>query len=901
MGLSEYKKKRKFEQTPEPESGNAKGKELHFVIQKHDASHLHYDFRLEMEGVLKSWAVPKGPSLNPKTKRLAMMVEDHPYSYKDFEGVIPEGNYGAGTVIVWDKGTYEPIDDSGKDKKAQEKILLTQLKSGSLKIKMKGEKLKGEFALVKTKGMGENAWLLIKHNDDYASTSDILKKDKSVISDRRLTDLDKEKENSKGEKPKPRSAKIVTTKKEIKKKIKAKTRADSEEESDSVIDVDQILKRAKKQKFPSLLKPMLATLVDEPFDDDDWEFEVKWDGYRAVSFLNCDKVEIKSRNNKSFNDKYYPIVNALQNWNQKIVVDGEIVVVNEKGISEFNSLQNWRSEADGQLMYYIFDLLWMNGKSLLELPLSDRKHLLQSIIPNSGIIKTGFTIREKGIAFFETADKMGLEGIIAKKSSGKYYPGNRSKEWLKIKAILNQEVVICGFTKNEDTSKLFSSLLLGTFEMDKLNYSGKVGTGFTDQQQQDLMKLFKPLIIKNSPFEVEPDYNKPSRFRPAPPNAKVTWLKPELVAVIKFTEITEDGLFRHPSFISLRTDKKAKEVKAEKKEDTKQAIHAKEGALLTDKVLEIPKASGRNTLLNPTEETQVKKINGISLKFTNLSKVFWPEEGYTKRDLLNYYYQVASYILPYLKNRPQSLNRFPNGIKGKSFYQKNISGKSPDWLHTMPYTSNEEKGINKNFLVGYDEASLLYMVNLGAIEMNPWSSTVENPDHPDWCILDLDSGEKSSFEDVILTAQAIKRKLDILGISAYPKTSGSTGIHIYIPLGAQYTYDQSQLFAKWIAAQVEAELPNITSIERIVKARKGKLYIDYLQNRPQATLAAPYSVRPKPGATVSMPLHWEEVKNGLKISDFTIKNAIKRIKKEGDIFRPVLEKGIDIKRILTHI
>jgi len=913
MGLSEYKKKRKFGHTPEPATGKAEGKVLHFVIQKHDASHLHYDFRLEMDGVLKSWAVPKGPSLDPATKRLAMMVEDHPFSYKDFEGIIPKGNYGAGTVIVWDEGTYEPIDDS-KGKAAQEKSLLAQLKSGSLKFHLKGKKLKGEFALVKTKGMGDNAWLLIKHNDKYASTEDISKKDKSVISGKDLNAIEKEnpdekeanEETSKPIKKKNTTPKKTVSQKQIKKEIKNRAEENFEEpeEKEKITDTASLLKKGKKEKFPTSISPMLATLVDEPFDGEEWEFEVKWDGYRAISFLNKDKIEIKSRNSKSFNEKYYPVAEALKNWGQKIVVDGEIVVVKENGISDFNALQNWRSEADGQLIYYVFDLLWMDGKSLMDVPLSDRKVLLQSLIPEAGIIRTGFFVKNKGKEFFESAQEIGLEGVIAKRSSSTYVPGARSKDWLKIKAIKMQEVIIVGYTKNENTAKVFSSLLLAVYENGNLTYAGKVGTGFKDKQQKEMMEMFQPFIIKKAPLKDEPDYNKPSRFRPNPPNASVTWLKPELVAVIKFTEITEDGVFRHPAFVAMRSDKKAKTVVREKELPTTEITETKNKKKVTAKgkakkdIIEAPEKSERKSLLNPTEETQVKKVNGKLLKFTNLSKVYWPEEGITKRDLLNYYYQVAPYILPYLKNRPQSLNRFPNGIKGKSFYQKDITAQSPEWLHTMPYVSNEEKGINKNFLVGYDEASLLYMANLGSIEMNPWSSTVENPENPDWCILDLDPGDKSTFEQVIQTAQTIKEILDELGVPGYPKTSGSTGIHIYIPLAAKYTYDQSQLFAKWIATQAQKRLSDFTSLERMVSARKGKLYIDYLQNRPQATLAAPYSVRPKPGATVSMPLHWEEVKKGLKMQDFTIRNALKRIKKQGDIFKPVLGKGIDLLEIL---
>ncbi len=903
MSLSAYNKKRKFENTPEPEEGKAKGKKLIFVIQKHDATQLHYDFRLEMDGVLKSWAVPKGPSTNPSDKRLAMMVEDHPYDYKDFEGIIPKGNYGAGTVIVWDQGTYEPID-GGKGKAAQDRLMQQQLENGSIKIRLDGEKLKGEFALVKTKGMAENAWLLIKHKDEFAEKKDVLLLDTSVQSGKKLEELSKQ--SQKQEKRK------TSKSGKIKEEIKKQTQTEKPKENiESSISISGLLKKGKKEKMPNALSPMLATLVEDSFDDHDWEFEVKWDGYRMLAFLNKGEVKMMSRNNKPYDETYFPIFEILKEWNQNALIDGELVVVDEQGIASFQALQHWRSEADGRLIYYMFDLLWYEGKSLMDLPLSERKAILESIIPENDSLRIGFSVSGKGIEFFESAKQLGLEGIIAKKSDSRYFPGSRSKNWLKIKVDNQQEVIIIGYTKNEDSPRLFSSLLLGIYEEKKLVYCGKVGTGFKEREQKELFELFQSLIVKNSPVKESVDYNKSSKFRPNPPKTKVTWLKPQLVCVIKYTEITESGVFRHPSFLSLRIDKDAQEVVREievptetvnpaadiiqqkasvEKNNSKKSKNKTEKPVVTEKLL-----------LNAKDKNQVKKVNGKELKFTNLNKVFWQEEGITKRDLLNYYDQVAPFILPYLKNRPQSLNRFPNGIDGKSFYQKNISGRAPSWLKKMPYTSSENEKEKKQFLVAYDKASLLYMANLGAIEMNPWSSTINKPDHPDWCILDLDPGEKSTFEDVIQTAQVIKDILDELGIIGCPKTSGSTGMHIYIPLNAKYTYEQSRIFANWIAVETQKRLSEITSVERIIKAREGKLYIDFLQNRSQATLAAPYSVRPKPGATVSMPLYWEEVKKGLQIKDFTISNSLARLKNEGDIFKAVLGKGIDLKKILKEL
>ena len=643
---------------------------------------------------------------------------------------------------------------------------------------------------------------------------------------------------------------------------------------------------------------MLATLVDKPFDEPGWLYEIKWDGYRAVAMINKGKVNLISRNNKSFNEKFYPVVDALKKWDINAIIDGEVVVLNEKGVSNFGALQNWRSEADGDLFYYVFDVLWLNGYDLKKLPLTKRKEILKEQIPFEGIIRLSESFETTATEFLEAAAKMEMEGIMAKKEDSVYIEGERTREWLKIKSNLRHEVVIGGFTQNEGSGKSFSSLLVGVFDNGRLDYMGKIGTGFNDKTQKEIMEKMKKLVTDKVPFTEKPDVNKPSRFRPNPPKAKVTWLKPQLVCEVSYTEVTSDGVMRHPSFEGLRTDKKAKDVRKER------AVPAEEVEKLPEKpgATKYTKPStdkSRKTLLNPTEETQVKKLNGHELKFTNLSKIYWPKEKYSKRDMLNYYYQVAPILLPYLKDRPQSMNRYPNGINGKSFYQKDITGKAPGWIKMEPYTTGE--GENKNFLVPENEAAILYMANAGAIEMNPWNSTIHKPDHPDWCLIDLDPSDKQGFDIVIKVAQATKEVLDAMGVVGYPKTSGSTGIHVYIPLGAKYTYDQCQMFGRIIATQVNNLLPDITSIERLTKARNNKLYVDFLQNRPKATLASPYSLRPKPGAPVSMPLYWEEVKKGLKITDFNISNALDRIKSEGDIFKPVLGKGIDLNKILDKL
>lgn len=674
------------------------------------------------------------------------------------------------------------------------------------------------------------------------------------------------------------------------KKVKGPTPRAAKKKASSI---DALIKAAPKALFDIQLKPMLATLVDKPFDEPGWLYEIKWDGYRALACMNKGAVTLKSRNDKSFNDKFYPVYQALLTWNINAIVDGEIVVLKESGVSDFGALQNWRSEADGDLMYCIFDILWLEGRNLCGLPLSERREILKSIVPVAGMIRLSDAFDVAGAEFFQAAQSLSLEGIIAKKAEGEYIPGDRTTQWLKIKANKRQEMVIGGYTNNEGSSKPFSSLLVGVFEGEKLVYTGKVGTGFHQKQQREMLAQFQPLVVDRGPFSEEPDYNKPSRFNPRPAKATATWLKPVLVCEVSFAEMTSEGVMRHPSFEGMRVDKQAREVVYEKSKPTRKTEKQTNGDKKESLVKPTAKRA-RNTLLNPTDETQVREVAGHTLKFSNLSKVYWPDEAVTKRDMLNYYYQVAPFILPYLKDRPQSLNRFPNGITGKSFYQKDVTGKVPDWVATYQYHSSDKLDVDKHFLVPKSEADILLMASLGAIELNPWSSRVDKPDHPDWCIIDLDPGPTNTFKQVIEAALVTRQVLDSVGIPSYCKTSGSTGLHIYIPLGAKYTYEQSKEFARVIVTHVHREIPKYTSIERLVGNRGGKMYLDFLQNRPKATLAAPYSLRPKPGATVSTPLTWDEVTPNLKMKDFTIYNVVQRLREVGDLFKPVLGKGIQL-------
>lgn len=959
MSLAKYKQKRSFSKTPEPTGGKSDTQELHFVIQKHDASHLHYDFRLEMKGVLKSWAVPKGPSIDPAVKRLAMMVEDHPYDYKNFEGIIPAGNYGAGTVIVWDEGTYVP-QLSGSTKKEWEKGLLQAIDSGKLHFILQGEKLKGEFALVKTHGRGENAWLLMKIKDKYAGKEDVTKKEKSVISGRTLAQVEKapekvwksnreEKTTSKATSKATSTSKAASTSKPAS-TSKAASKATSKKSSPTQPhdeapthpdkDFSTLLARGKKSPMPKEIKPMLATLTEKPFDKKDWLYEIKWDGYRAVSYLNKKNVTILSRNQLSFNEKFNVIADALQDWNARAVIDGEIVALNDEGNPDFQALQNYlKTGKSVQLAYYVFDLLWYDGKDITELPLIERKEILRQVLPqNNDLIRFSEHItgeNGQGTAFFNAALKKGLEGVMAKDADSSYGVGRRSDSWLKIKNNLQTEAIICGYTAGRNSRKHFGAVILGKYKKGELHYIGHTGGGFDTKLLKELYDKFQPLVTNKSPFKVKPKTNMPA-----------TWLKPELVCEVKFAEETREGILRQPIFLGLREDKSAKNEKKEKivaapvsdkkvktmkkttipeevveevmgntkvakkaspkkaavKEPTSRATHKKASAKkATQPKTAAPKTTSSKTpSFFPDDQKEVElKINNKLLKFTNLDKVYWPDENITKRDMLNYYAAISDSILPYLKDRPQSLNRFPDGIKGFHFYQKNVEDKVADWIDTFPYVS-ESDGETKEFLVCKDKATLLYMANLGCIELNPWHSRISKPDNPDYCLIDLDP-DTNDFDEVIQTALEIKKLLDDVGADSYIKTSGSTGLHILIPLGAKYTFDQSRMLAELIVQIINKRLPDITSIERSPAKRKGKIYLDFLQNRQIQTMAVAYSLRPKPGATVSAPLKWEEVKKGLSIKNFDIFNMADRIAKVGDLLKGVLGKGINMQQVLKKL
>lgn len=790
MSLKEYQQKRKFVKTSEPKGKITKTKSnnLIFVVQEHHASHLHWDLRLEQDGVLKSWAVPKGPSMNPADKRLAISVEDHPLEYANFHGVIPEGNYGAGSVKIWDNGTYIPI----------------MTKENHWEFILRGKKLKGEFSLVKIKSreiklgkkVKDNNWLLVKMR---GNTSD----------------------NSNG---------------------------------------DDIM--------PHRIKPMLATLVSDPFDKKDWFFEIKWDGYRAIAEIEKGEVKLYSRNLQPFEERFKIITDELKKIPHDVVLDGEIVALDKRGKPSFQDLQNYKKNPKTELVYYVFDILYLDGFDLQEKPLWERKKALTKIISKKSTVTLGEEIEEQGISFFEAVKKQELEGMVAKDANSPYQQGVRGPNWLKIKTHQRQEAIICGFTEPRGSRENFGALILGIYEKNTLKYIGHTGTGFDEKKLAYLYKLLKPLEQKHSPFDVEPKTNMP-----------VTWIKPKIICEVKFQEWTSEGLMRQPVFMGLREDKTPKEV-------------------VKEIIIEKPKGKyfGSEAANSNTSKNEIFTIDDQKINISHIDKIFWPEDKYTKRDLINYYLSISDILLSYLKDRPESLLRFPDGITGEHFYHKDIDF-APDWIKTIKIETGEEKKI-VNYLLCQDKASLIYLINLGCIDLNPWSSRVGSLDNPDYMVIDLDP-ENISFSEVVKTALAAHEVMEKVGIPNFVKTTGLTGIHIYSPLNRQYTYEQSRQLAQIIAIKIHEKIPKITSLERMPIKRKGKVYLDCLQNARGQTLASVYSVRAINGAIVSTPLEWEEVNEKLKPQQFTIKNILDRIEKKGDLFKPVLGKGFDMEKVLN--
>jgi bifunctional non-homologous end joining protein LigD len=862
--LKEYRRKRRFDITPEPAGKVDRKNQRLFVVQKHAATRLHYDLRLEVDGVMKSWAVPKGPSLNPGDKRLAIQVEDHPLEYRTFEGVIPEGQYGAGQVIIWDEGTYEPEANESAAK---------QLERGELKFRLFGKKLRGSFVLVRLRRSEKNnEWLLIKHRDEYADPNwNADQHDESVVSGRTLEDIKEGKRpTKKGKSPTPK------------------------------------ITGAQKAAMPAHVSPTLATLADKPFSDPNWLFEVKWDGVRAISYLDRGKTRILSRTGRDITKQSPEFHNLDHNISaEQAIVDGEIVTLDASGRSDFQKLQNRIGASNPSeklleavpLTYYVFDVVYCDGYDLRKSPLLERIELLRQILRPTDNLRFSEHQLEKGKELFDAAREKGLEGIVGKQTDSPY-TGNRTSYWLKFKNVKELDAVIAGWTAPRRTRQYFGALVLGLYEGKELKFIGSVGTGFDQKTQQEILAQLKELRVAKSPFRNPPKLRE-----------HVEWVRPKLVARVKYGNFTEDRRLRAPVFLGIRKDRLPEDCTFSAAEPAhvahsrpRHAEKPKHASVSNGAQPSMP-ANAADPISSSRSETLDLEVDGHPLHLTNLNKIYFPESGITKRDLLAYYYRMADYILPFVKDRPMVLRRYPNGIQGKSFFQKEAPKTVPSWIQRVPIYS-DERGGKMDYFLANDRASLLYLTNLGCIDHNPWSSRASNPDIPDYVFLDLDPTPGTPFSTVLRVARSVHKLLKAVHLKSFLKTSGATGFHIYVPLEASYTYEQTRTFAQIVGELVSAELPNETTLERTVRKRPpGRVLIDALQNALGKPLACVYSVRAFPRAPVSAPVSPEEMEKKFVPEEWNLRTMEKRLEGVGDLWRDfwksrqTLDKALDL---LSH-
>ena len=761
--LTEYKRKRDPNKTAEPFGSKRAGKTKDpiFVVQRHDARRLHYDFRLERDGALASWAVPKGVPLEAGQQNLAVHVEDHPLEYATFAGEIPKGQYGAGTVEIWDHGTYE---------------LLEEKKNGGLTVRLHGERLQGTWALIPAHLSGdEKNWLLLRKRDDSAP----------------------------------------------------------------------VARPAGTRRYA----PMLATPAEDVPRGANWLYEVKWDGYRALADVSGGEATLTSRRGNDltarFNHVAKEIAKAVKT--PDAVLDGEVCALDDSGRSSFSAMQ--QGKADTPLVYYVFDVLEIDGEPLVDLPLVERRRRLEQLLDRRNRCVRLSETFDDGAALLEAADEQGLEGILAKRLDSRYVQGNRTRDWLKIKTHGEQEFVIAGFTKGTGRrASSFGSLVLGYYRGGELVYAGNVGTGFSSKEIDKLLDKLRPLKRPTSPF---PEVPKMAKVR----KSDVIWVEPKLVCEVEFAEWTHDGRLRAPSYQGLREDKAPEDVRREEP--------------ITD------------TVKKGTRE----------LKLSNLDKVFFPVEGITKGDLLEYYRAIAPVLVPHLKDRPFTMVRWPDGIEAGRFFQKDAPSHMPEWIPTFrTLVSTRESPRQKkwvNFPVVNDELALLWMVNMGCIDMNAWYSRVDRAERPDFVLFDLDPSPDVGFKETVQVALLVKQALDAFGLVGFPKTSSAEGMHVLVPIERRHTYDDTRQFAEIVAGAIARTNRGLATTEWTKSKRRGVL-IDSNQNGEGKTIASVYSVRPRPGAPVSTPLRWDEVNESLDPLSFTMSKVLERVRKQGDLFEGVL-------------
>jgi bifunctional non-homologous end joining protein LigD len=881
--LREYREKRKFKETPEPRGTSGTRSGNRFVVQEHHARRLHYDFRLEIDGVLKSWAVPKGPSMNPADKRLAVQTEDHPLEYASFQGTIPTGHYGAGQVNIWDEGHFIPEGGLSASE---------QLRRGELKFILDGKKLRGSFVLVKLRNSdpGKPQWLLIKHREERAESSD----------------------------PAPVAAAGGAAGKTARKFPARKAASASEHNRLGDSRRIKMPPGARAAPMPGFIPPALASLIEKPFSDRDWLFEVKWDGVRAVARIRDGSVQLWSRSEREITGEYPELsdlaehVGAREAW-----LDGEIVVLDAEGRSDFQKLQlrfgvrhpTAKLIQESPAVYYVFDLPYLDGHDLQHVPLIERKKLLRQILREDEKVRYSDHVVEKGAELFAAAARQRLEGIIAKRASSPY-PKGRGQSWLKIKLDQEIDAVVGGWTDPRGSRGYFGALLLGLYESGSLQYIGSVGSGFSVESQQRLWPQLQNLRASKCPFAEEPGTRE-----------RAYWMKPELVARVRFGNWTEDRHLRQPRFLGLHEDHNPDDCTFETQmKPAPDRATGSETGTAEDAAHEPATGRGRKNsragrsrsgtgdrveqeLLRGTADELFAEVDGRQLRFTNLNKVYFPESGYCKRDLLAYYFWAAPMILPFLKDRPLVLRRYPNGIAGTPFFQKDAGKDTPEWVKTAAIASDSgrHKGGEVRYIIANDRATLLYLTNLGCIDHNPWSSRYTDQEHPDYAFFDLDPSEGASFSDVIKFGRLLFETLEKLNFKAYAKTSGATGFHVYVPIEPRYTFEQVRLFVRAIADLVAREHPGVLTSQRTVTKRaRGSIYMDAHQNSQGQSLASVYSVRAFPQAPVSTPVAIGELGPALAPERWNLKTIRERVERVGDLWTDFWDQRQRLESLFDH-
>lgn len=868
--LAAYRAKRSADTSPEPVGSVSRVPGHLFIVHKHAARQLHYDVRLEMDGVLRSWAVPRGPSYDTKDKRLAVKVEDHPLEYGDFEGIIPPGNYGAGGVIVWDRGEWVPLEDWREG-----------LVKGKLLFEFRGYKLHGKWTLVKIK-KADKEWLLIKERDAWVKSPGDQFPEESVLSGLTVEEV------KEGRSP-------AGALREAVEKAGAERRA-----------VD-----------PRTVEPMLAEPADTAFTRDGWLFELKLDGYRLIAAKTKGEVLLLTRNGNDYTAVFPEVAKAVKALPfTECIIDGEVVVMDADGKPSFARLQKRgrlsspieikQAAVELPSTFFAFDLIAFEDFDLRSLPLTVRKELLRRALPKLGAVRALDHIEREGEQFHAGVAKLGLEGIIAKRADSKYR-GGRSDAWQKIKAERTGDFVIVGFTEPKGGRPHLGALQIADMVGGTLAYAGRVGTGFDDRMLGEIKALLDPTVRTQPPCSgpsVAPgtDPLDPSAI---PDTKTTTWVEPRYVCEVRFREFTPDGFLRHPTFLRMRDDKDPRDCERQDWKSADDAGSGSAGGQGSGSEGGGPAGGGSvggdapadgAQLPDPPPPAPVEK----TVTFSNPRKIYWPAEKYTKGDMIEYYRAVSRWMLPYLKDRPLVLTRFPDGIDGKSFYQKDAPEFVPSWVRTVPIWSEDTQREIRYFVCDNVE-TLLYVANMGSIPMHIWASRVGSLEQCDWCVIDLDPKD-APFSDVIRTALVLREICESIKLPTYVKTTGKTGLHILIPLARQLTYAQSRTIGELLARLVIRQLSDITTITRQVMKRGDKVYLDYLQNRHGQTIVAPFSVRPLPGATVSMPLEWHEVNESLDPQDYTIKNAIERMEKLGsDPMHGVLEEVPDLGKVLQRL